>query len=99
MKNYAVHIPWVVVVTRVASNCSEWTYSECGSILPGIVYRYSTSSDAASRMVYSYVRHTGMYDVSYLVCAVCVSRYSTSPVSYGSANQLITKLRFDELQP
>ena len=63
------------VVTRIASNCSEWTYSECGSILPGIVCRCSTSSATASRIAYSYVRHTGMmYRMPYVQWAYPVAR-------------------------
>ena len=52
------------------------TYPECGSILPGIiVYQYSISSSTASRIVYSYVRHTrGMYRMSFVQCAYLVTR-------------------------
>ena len=75
MKNYAVHIPWVVVVTRVASNCSEWTYSECGSILRDIVYRCSTSRATASRVAYLYIRHIGkIHRMSYVQCVYRVTR-------------------------
>ena len=60
------------VVTRIASNCSEWTYSECGSVLPAILYVGTLQAVLLQVTVCSCVHHTGMMHRTWYVCRIYV---------------------------